>query len=259
MSESVTCHSKISKLTFSEVGLSLLSFGAITATCLALQHHKASSSFVWLNYNQSSGWPTGVAFLISMSAPVISIAPLDGAVHLVNEVKTPAKVVPQTILAALAISFVTTMIFALAMLYSISDFNGLLRTSYFMPFELWIQATRSDVAAIAFTSAVVVMLPIGSITCVQVDSIMLWSLGQDKAIPDLTIKSGMLKPHNSNNNTSVPQFAALLTNFVLMFLIGILYLFSTLGKLCHFHSSPPYFMDHGLAAHASTHKPNLEK
>lgn len=163
-----------------------------------------------------------------MTAPVISIAPLDGAVHLVNEVKSPAKVVPQTIITALVISFITTFVFALAMLYSIMDFDSLLgNPSYFMPFDLWIQATHSDAAAIAFTSTVIVMLPIGSIACVQVDSIMLWSLAQDKAVPYHRIKSGILA---SYNNVTVPQTAALLTNAFLMFLIGILYLFSTLGK-----------------------------
>jgi choline transport protein len=191
-----------------------------------LQHDKASSSFVWFNYNDLSGWPTGVAFLISMAAPVISFAPLDGAVHLVDEVSSPAKVVSRTILTAVAISFITAIIFALAMLYSITDFNELLSTaSYFMPFDLWIQATSSAAAAIAFTVSVIIMLPIGSVSCVQVTSIMLWNLANDKAVPYFSSRiSAQSRQHDGPIHT-----AALLANFILIFLIGTLYLGSQLG------------------------------
>jgi choline transport protein len=210
----------------SPVILSIVSFVTITVTCLALQHDKATSSYVWLHYSDSSGWSTGTQFLIALSAPAISFAPIDGAIHLTKEVKAPSRAIPQTIVAALAISFVTALVFTLAMLYSISDFDALVQNpSYFVLFDIWQQATSTSAAAIAFTVAVMIMLPIGSIGCVQVDSMMLWSLGQDHAVPF----SSFLGRSAKSEKVFVPVWA-LLVNFWLIFLIGILYLVSTLGE-----------------------------
>lgn len=162
--------------------------------------------------------------MIGLAGPVIAFMPLDGAAHLVAEVNRPAIIVPKTIMASLVISFLSALVFVLAVLYSVSDVMSVLTSpSGFILFELWRQATGSTGAAIAFTISIIIMLPIGSIACQQVASMMALSLGLDKALvfPDTW---GTL---NKRLNTPVN---ALLLNFALMFLVGILFLVSTLGE-----------------------------
>lgn len=167
--------------------------------------------------------------MIGLAGPIIAFMPLDGATHLVAEVKNPASVVPKTIVAALSISFVSSLAFALTVLYSISDVQTALTTpSGFVLFEIWRQATHSAGAAIAFTIAIIVMLPIGSTACQQVASMMVLSLGLDNAM----IFPARWSTVNRKLNAPVN---ALLLNFVLMFLVGILFLASTLGR---WHTAP---------------------
>ncbi|RVX75532.1 hypothetical protein B0A52_00885 [Exophiala mesophila] len=203
--------------------LSLVSFVVITVTCLAMQHDKQTSSYVWFATESGSGWSLGTQFMIGLAGPVIAFMPLDGAAHLVAEVNRPAIIVPKTIMASLVISFLSALVFVLAVLYSISDVMSVLTSpSGFILFELWRQATGSTAPAIAFTISIIIMLPIGSVACQQVASMMALSLGLDKALvfPDTW---GTL---NKRLNTPVN---ALLLNFALMFLVGILFLVSTLA------------------------------
>lgn len=173
--------------------------------------------------SEGSGWSLGTQFMIALAGPVIAFMPLDGAAHLVAEVNRPAVVVPRTILASLIISFLSSLVFALAVLYSISDVTSVLTTpSGFVLFELWRQATGLTAPAIAFTVAIIIMLPIGSVACQQVASMMALSLGLDEAL----VFPGTWATVNKRLNTPVN---ALLLNFTLMFLVGILFLVSTLG------------------------------
>lgn len=193
-----------------------------------MQHDKQPSSYVWLAAESGSGWSLGTQFMIGLAGPVIAFMPLDGAAHLVADVNRPAVIVPKTIMASLVISFLSALVFVLAVLYSISDVTSVLTSpSGFVLFELWRQATGSTAPAIAFTISIIIMLPIGSIACQQVASMMALSLGLDKALvfPDTW---GTL---NKKLNTPVN---ALLLNSALMFLVGILFLVSTLGA-----STPP--------------------
>ncbi|PTU21449.1 hypothetical protein P175DRAFT_0476570 [Aspergillus ochraceoroseus IBT 24754] len=203
--------------------LSLASFFTIMITCLARAEQKQDSSFVWLNYVETSGWPTGVEFLIALTAPIIVFCPINGCVHLVDEVINAPVVVPKTILSALVISFVTTFAFALSMLYCLTDMGAVLSNANGLPlFEIWLQATRSNACSIVFTVLILLMLPFGSIACTQVASMMTMSLGRDKG---LAFSSHLSK---INPKLRVPVWSVLL-NFGVMFLIGVLYLISSLA------------------------------
>ncbi|KAF7555468.1 hypothetical protein G7Z17_g2147 [Cylindrodendrum hubeiense] len=203
--------------------LSVSAFLVFTVTTLVMQKTKQDSQVVWTMHNEFSGWPTGVQFLIALAAPVVAFCPLDGAIHLVEEVKNAEKVVPRTILSALAISFGTSLVFILAMLYCISDFDAVLASpSGFPLFELWSQATSTTTIPIVFTSITMFLLPVGTIACTQVASMMTWSLARDKGLAFDQYLTRI------NTQLNAPIWA-LVVNASIMFLIGCLYLFSSLA------------------------------
>jgi choline transport protein len=203
--------------------LSVSAFLAFTITTLAMQKTKQDSRVVWTTYTEVSGWPAGMQFLIALTAPVIAFCPIDGAIHLVEQVKDARKVVPRTIMAALTISFATSIVFILAMLYCISDFDAVLGSpSGFPLFEVWSQATSTTTVPIVFTSICIFLLPVGTIACTQVASMMTWSLARDKGL-------GLGQYLTKVNKTLNAPVWALLVNAGIMFLIGCLHLISTLG------------------------------
>ncbi|CAG9975621.1 unnamed protein product, partial [Clonostachys byssicola] len=216
-------HTQLHKLYSIGLFVSLAGFTAITVTCLALQKQKQSSQFVWELSFQTSGWPVGMEVLISLAGPVVSFCPLDSAVHLVDEVINPAAAVPRALVSVIVISSVTAFTFLISMLYCISDIDAVLSNPAGFPLmPIWEQATGSNVAAIVFTSVVIFLLPIGSIASAHIASMMTWSLGRDHAL----LFSDRLSSIHLKLNTPV---WALLLNWCLMFIIGVLYFASSIA------------------------------
>ncbi|TPX07944.1 uncharacterized protein E0L32_010399 [Thyridium curvatum] len=203
--------------------LSITSFVVFTAVTLAMQKTRQSSEVVWTSSTEGSGWPTGVQVLIALASPTIAFCPIDGSVHLIEEVKNPRRVVPRAVIAAYVIASGTALLFVLSMLYSVSDYSSVLSTpSGFPPFEIWRQASNTGVVPIVFTAVCICLLPIGTTATLQVTSMMTWSLAGDGA---LAFKRHLSRVHPGLN---APVWALFL-NLFLLFLIGCLYLFSNLA------------------------------
>jgi amino acid transporter len=152
--------------------------------------------------------------------------PIDGVVHLVEDVKRPRIIVPRAILTALTLSFISATAFGIATTYCISDFEtALMSRTGFPAFEIWRQAMNSDAWAVAFVVFLLVMVPASTLTTTQVVSRMTWSFANDQAL----LFSDFLKVVSPK--LKVP-LRALLFNAGLVFLIGCLYLISSTGK-CH--------------------------
>jgi choline transport protein len=171
-----------------------------TATILAMQPQKQSSDIIWTSYTEVSSWSAGVQFLIVLSAPAIAFCPIDGAVHLVEEVKSASRVVPYTLMTSLVVSFVTSLAFALASLYCVTDFDAFfVAPSHFPFYEIWRQATSTTIVPLIFTIVTMLLLPVGSVACFQVSSMLTLSLGRDNGL----LFSSHLAKVNTKLNTPV--------------------------------------------------------
>ncbi|VUC36286.1 unnamed protein product [Clonostachys rosea] len=202
---------------------SVAAFFSFSVTTLVMQKQKQDSATLWTLHTEESGWPVGLQFLIALTAPVIAFSPMDGAVHLVDEVKNARTVVPRTILTALAISVLTSLGFLLSMMYCVTDFEAVLASpSGFPLFEIWSQATSTSAVPIAFTSITLFLLPVGTIACAQVASTMTWSLARDNGL----VFGSHLRKINLTLNT--PIWATLL-NGCILFIVGCLYFASSLA------------------------------
>lgn len=182
------------------------------------------SKAVWLSYNTESGWSEGVQFIICLSAPVLAFCPVDGAVHLIEEVKNARRVVPKAILASLVISLVTGLVFLLASMYSVSDFEALITSgSGFSLFTIWMQATGSPAVTYTLSGVVMALILVGNIACQQVAGMITWSLGLDGAF---IFRGHLSRIHPKLNS---PVWAQIFV-FIVVALIGLLILFSPFGR-----------------------------
>ncbi|KAL4961347.1 amino acid permease-domain-containing protein [Aspergillus stella-maris] len=182
--------SALSKIYKARFVFSLFACTTIFITILVGQKEKQTSSFVWTTLANNTGWPDGVAFLITLSGPTVMYCPIDGIVHLVEDTKGPRVTVPRAILMALALSFVSATAFGIATTYCISDFQTALDSRT------------------------------GTLTTTQIVSRMTWSFANDHALPFSHYLSGV------SEKRKVP-LRALCFNAVLIFAIGCLYLISS--------------------------------
>jgi choline transport protein len=112
------------------VVVSIGSFVAIVVTCLARTGPNfQSTEVVFETFVNESGWADGVAFLTGLVSPNYMYAGIDGAIHLAEECKNASVVVPRALMSTITIGFVTSFIFAIAMLYCTNDFDAVVSTA----------------------------------------------------------------------------------------------------------------------------------
>ena len=102
--------------------LSIAVFIVIIIVCPVRSEQKADSKYVWTNFvNSSNGWSNGTTFLIGLSGVQFMFCGIDGTIHMAEECREPAKVVPRAILTTIAIGTLTAFLFAISMAYSNPD------------------------------------------------------------------------------------------------------------------------------------------
>ena len=110
------------------VALTLATFLITVVVCLTLSTKK-SSSYVWTQLQNSTGWSDGVCFLTGLATPCFMYAGIDASLHLAEECTNPKKTVPQALFSTVVIGFVTALVFSIAMCYSIVDLDAMLDTT----------------------------------------------------------------------------------------------------------------------------------
>ncbi|KAL5365318.1 amino acid transporter [Aspergillus floccosus] len=202
--------------------LSITSFVIIIVTCLSRTPSFNSTEFVWTTFINHTGWKSNaVVFLTGMANPNFMFAGIDGAVHLAEEVVDASRFVPRALMSTLVIGFITAFAFSLSMLYSLSDFDGVVQGLTGVPiYEIWYQATRSQAAATVFIFILLAIALFSLNAVVESSSRLTWSFARDNALLGSRFL-GQVHPR-----LQVPVWA-LLANAAVIFIIGCIYLGSS--------------------------------
>ncbi|KAJ5087911.1 hypothetical protein N7456_011527 [Penicillium angulare] len=202
--------------------VSLSSFFIILVTSLSCTPKMQSSEFVWTTFINESGWSSGgISFLAGMINPNYIYAGIDGAIHLAEECGNSKVAVPFALMSTLGIGFVTSFVFVMAMLYSLTDLNAVINTRTGVPiYEMWLQATRSGAAATVFVCLLAIIAFFSLNGCQQTSSRLTWSFARDDALV-LSKYLGRVHP-----TLQVPVYS-LIANSVVIFIIGCIYLASS--------------------------------
>ena len=160
-------------------------------------------------------------FLVGLVNANYIYSGIDGAIHLAEECKNAAKVVPKALMSTIIIGFVTSFAFVVAMLYCMQDFDAVLSTPTGVPiFELWRQASNSHALATFFTVILASCGCFAMIGCQQTASRLCWSMARDNALVG-SKWLGRIHPR-----FGVPVWA-LIANACVVFVIGCIFLGST--------------------------------
>lgn len=175
-----------------------------------------------------------------MINPNYIFAGIDGAIHVAEECSNAAVAVPRALLSTLTIGFISAFTFVIAMAYSITSWDEVLTTPtgyvicaylYDSPsiltdpdslpiYQIWLQATKSDAAALTFVVVALVVTYVVVIACQHTASRLTWAFARDNA---LIFSHGICNIHAT---LEVPVWA-LLVNSMVMAMLGCIYLGST--------------------------------
>lgn len=155
--------------------------------CAAMPGHggrppHASSSFVWVDWTADIGYPSGFVFVMGMLNGAYAVGTPDTVSHLAEEIPNPHINVPKAIALQMAIGFVTGLVYLIAVLYAINDYEVLFESPFPIA-EIYFQATGSSSGAIGLLCLLLfpTLLCITGvyITCGRT----LWTLARDDATP----------------------------------------------------------------------------
>ncbi|KAF8250557.1 amino acid transporter [Wilcoxina mikolae CBS 423.85] len=202
--------------------VSLASFATITITVLAKSSPKKDAKFVFGTFVNNTGWESGgIAFIVGLINPNWSFSCLDSATHLAEEVPRPERNIPFAIMGTIAIGFVTSFIYSIAMFFSMSDLEQLVNTPTLTPIlELYYQATGS-VPGATFMEFLICFTGLGcQIACHTWQARLCWSFARDRGLPGSSYWS---KVHPK---MGIP-FNAHTMSCIVVGILGLLYIGST--------------------------------
>lgn len=164
---------------------SLVSFLVILIVVPAKAPSHQDAHFVFANFVNETGWKqNGIAFIVGLINTNWAFACLDCATHMAEEVARPEKMIPIAIMGTVAIGFVTSWFWSLAMFFSIQDLQNLFDTPTGVPIlALFYQALANKGGAIALES-LIMATGIGCLIASHTwQSRLCWSFARDNGLP----------------------------------------------------------------------------
>ena len=164
--------------------LHVFGFFAILFPLVILGPHAQPSQVFKLFINEG-GWPTnGVSFFVGLLGNVFAFFGADGAIHMSEEIKNAATVVPRAILFSIVLNGFLGFGMALALLFCIGDIDAALKTETGFPFiEIFYQAVQNTTGAALMTALIVMLSLCATVGIVASASRQLWAFSRDRAIP----------------------------------------------------------------------------
>lgn len=144
---SMNCYGKLLPY-FAKAALyiSLLSYFVITITVLSCSSGRyQTAEFVFKRFDNQTGWANaGIAFIVGLVNPNWCFSCLDSATHMAEEALEPERKIPIAIMGTVAIGFITSFTYVIAMFFCVNDIEELFNTNTGVPIiNIYYQALRN--------------------------------------------------------------------------------------------------------------------
>ena len=186
--------------------LHIFGFFAIVLPLVILGPH-AQPSQVFQFFINGGNWPTdGLSFFVGLLGNVYAFFGADGAIHMSEEIKNAAVVVPKAIVFSIVLNGLLGLGIALALLFCIGDIDAALHTKTGFPFiEIFYQAVQNITGAALMTSIIITLSLCATVGIVASASRQLWAFSRDRAVP------GWEHIQRVNSKSAIPVLAVFLT------------------------------------------------
>lgn len=149
--------------------ISLLSVSAITLAVLIASPRKASVDLVFRTYTNGSGWNSdAINFFTGLLGVNWGFSCLDACTHMAEEIPKPEKNIPKAILGTVAIGFMTSWVYSIAIFFSMQDIDAVIATPTFVPsLELFRQALGGSIGGAVGLEVLVILTGVGCLMSIH--------------------------------------------------------------------------------------------
>ncbi|KAI1108960.1 putative GABA permease [Nemania sp. NC0429] len=162
----------------------ILGFFAVLLPLVLLGKH-ATAAEVFDTFLNLGEWQTqGLSFSIGVTGTIFALLAGDGAMHMAEEIRNPAIVLPWSLLGTLLVNGTLGFGMIIALLYSLGDIDTALAEDPHFPFmPIFRSALGSTAGATVLASIVVLMTATAATGSLAATSRIYWALARDRAIP----------------------------------------------------------------------------
>ncbi|PSK38471.1 Choline transport protein [Elsinoe australis] len=140
---------------------------------------------VWTRFQQTSNWPSmGVAALVGLVGPTLTLVGPDSAVHMAEEIKDASRILPRAMMCAWALNGLTGWIMSITFAYCLGPLEDALAPSYnFAYIGTFYTATGSVHGTTVMASVILVMQFCNIVTCMAGASRQMFAFARDSGMP----------------------------------------------------------------------------
>ncbi|KAI1186938.1 putative GABA permease [Nemania serpens] len=186
--------------------LHILGFFAVILPLLLLSPH-GSAKDVFETWVNAGLWQTqGLSFSVGIIGNVFAFLGGDCAIHMSEEIRNAAVVVPRSLMTGLAINGTLGFAMMVATLYCLGNIDEAIAENPQYPFMSVIHHAVGSTAGAAVMSAIVVVMSFSATTgCLASTSRIYWAFARDRGLP------GWRFLKKVSPRTSIPHHAVLVT------------------------------------------------
>lgn len=165
--------------------LHITGFLAILIPLVYLAPH-SSPQEVFAVFLNAGGWPTqGLSFFVGLLGLVFAFIGTDGAIHMSEEVKNAAVVVPRSMVLSVLINGLLGFGMVIAMVFCLGDIDQISSTppTQYPFMAVFAQAAGSKSGGAGMVALIIFMFLCATITALAPSSRMAWSFARDRGLP----------------------------------------------------------------------------
>ena len=146
---------------------------------------RSDASAVFTQFNDGGGWGnTGLACLVGILGPVVSLLGSDAATHMSEELRNASKILPRAMISTVAFNGALGLVMLITFCFCIGDIDSVLSTPTGYPFiQVFYNATLSTAGATAMTSVMIVLATFGGMMNMATASRQLFAFARDQGVP----------------------------------------------------------------------------
>lgn len=182
------------------------SFVIVTITLLATNDHKQPASFVFQDFQNSTGWGTGMAAIIGILQACFGMCCYDAPSHMTEEMKSASKEAPKAIVLAVILGAVTGFAFLLTLCFCIGDIEKTAGSSTGVPvIQIIYDSTGNKAATCILASMIAVIVIVAGNNLLAEGSRAVYAFARDNGLPFSKVFAKV------ESKSQVPVNAVLLT------------------------------------------------
>jgi amino acid transporter len=189
----------------------IVSFFVCVITILAMNDHKQNSSFVFKEFQNSTGFNASYTAILGLVQSAFGMCCYDAPSHMVEEIKNARKEAPRAIVMSVYLGAVTGFIFLISLCYCMGDIESTAGTSTGVPvIEIFYNSTGSIAGASTLSALIAVIALVCANSLMAEGSRAVYAFARDHGLPfSQTLSKVSATRH-------VPIYAVLLTTVVQM-------------------------------------------